>query len=88
MAMLDKDRYSGVCVVTGVPSLGSRYERVRVGDIDEYQLAAHIEATAYLRRDIIPLAAPTMRDVSSPADAVPADSVPQQKPRTTRRKSA
>lgn len=84
-ALIDKDANTGVCVVTGVPGLGGRYDRIRVGDLDEDQLPAFIASTAHLRRDIIPAAAPTVVDVSAetPAGA----SVPLQK-KTTRRKTA
>ncbi|MFE5354391.1 hypothetical protein, partial [Bacillus cereus] len=93
MALVDKETNVGVCVVTNVPGLGGRYDRIRVGDLDEDQLPAFIASTAHLRRDIIPAAAPTMVDVS--AESVQADksagtSVPMQKPATQsrRKKSA
>jgi DNA segregation ATPase FtsK/SpoIIIE, S-DNA-T family len=87
-AMVDKERFSGVCIVTGVPGLGGHYDRVRIGDLDEDGLPAWIANTAHLRRDIIPAAAPTVRDASAPtADQSAGTSVPLQKP-TRRRKSA
>ncbi|MFE8031564.1 hypothetical protein ACFU2K_35600, partial [Streptomyces sp. NPDC057409] len=65
--LVDKETNVGVCVVTGVPGLGGRYDRVRVGDLDEDQLPGFIASTAHLRRDVIPAAAPTVVDVSTPA---------------------
>lgn len=88
--LVDKDSNVGVCVVTGVPGLGGRYDRVRVGDLDEDQLPGFIASTAHLRRDIIPAAAPTVVDVS--ADSTQTESagasVPLQKKTTRRRKTA
>ncbi|MFI6158305.1 hypothetical protein ACIBCA_37095 [Kitasatospora sp. NPDC051170] len=85
-ALIDKDANTGVCVVTGVPGLGGRYDRIRVGDLDEDQLPAFIASTAHLRRDIIPAAAPTVVDVSAESAGA---SVPLQKDtKTTRRRKA
>lgn len=84
-ALVDKDSNVGVCVVTGVPGLGGRYDRIRVGDLDEDQLPGFIAATAHLRRDVIPAAAPTIVDVSAEQSA--GASVPLQK-KTNRRKTA
>ncbi|MFF4338302.1 hypothetical protein, partial [[Kitasatospora] papulosa] len=89
--LVDKDTNVGVCVVTGVPGLGGRYDRVRIGDLDEDQLPAFIASMSHLRRDIIPAAAPTVVDVS--AETVSTDSagttaVPiQKKTRRTRKAS-
>jgi DNA segregation ATPase FtsK/SpoIIIE, S-DNA-T family len=48
----DKSRYVGVCVVTGVPGLDGRFARVRVGTIDEHELAARVAASNEYRRDL------------------------------------
>lgn len=72
----------------GVPGLGGRYDRVRIGDLDEDQLPAFVASTSHLRRDVIPAAAPTVVDASTvQADKPAGTSVPTQKT-TRRRKSA
>ncbi|MFD7615310.1 hypothetical protein [Streptomyces sp. NPDC059828] len=86
-ALVDKDTNVGVCVVTGVPGLGGRYDRVRIGDLDEDQLPAWIANTAHLRRDVIPAPAPVVVDASTPAAEKAGASIPLQK-KTTRRKTA
>ncbi|WP_345192705.1 hypothetical protein, partial [Streptomyces lavendulae] len=53
-AYVDKELHVGICVVTGVPGLGARYDRLRVGDLDDVQLVAYIATTVHLRRDVIP----------------------------------
>ncbi|MEV6333028.1 hypothetical protein, partial [Streptomyces sp. NPDC051909] len=84
--LVDKDTNVGVCVITGVPGLGGRYDRIRVGDLDEDQLPGFIASTAHLRRDVIPAAAPTVVDVSAESAGA---SVPLQKDtKTTRRRKA
>ncbi|MFK0182560.1 hypothetical protein ACIQVR_42170 [Streptomyces xanthochromogenes] len=86
--LVDKENNVGVCVVTGVPGLGGRYDRVRIGDLDEDQLPAFVASTSHLRRDVIPAAAPTVVDASTvQADKPAGTSVPTQKT-TRRRKSA
>ncbi|MGW0689671.1 hypothetical protein ACWD2L_40790 [Streptomyces sp. NPDC002754] len=89
-AMVDKDN-PGVCVVTGVPGLSGRYDRVRVGDVDENHLLALVANSLELRRDVIPAAAPTVRDASAgtptPAEET-TQGIPLQKPKTTRRRKA
>ncbi|WP_407841866.1 hypothetical protein ACE1OC_41575 (plasmid) [Streptomyces sp. DSM 116496] len=87
-ALVDKDTNVGICVVTGVPGLGGRYDRVRVGDLNEDELPGYIASFAHLRRDIIPAAAPTVVDVSAETSA--GASVPLQKDAktTTRRRRA
>jgi DNA segregation ATPase FtsK/SpoIIIE, S-DNA-T family len=90
IALVDKDTNVGVCVVTGVPGLGGRYDRLRVGDLDEDQLPGYIASTARFRRDVIPAAAPVVVDVSSDSteDAGAGQTVPlQKKPRRTRKAS-
>jgi DNA segregation ATPase FtsK/SpoIIIE, S-DNA-T family len=86
--LLDKDRFVGVCVVTGVPGLGAQYDRIRVGDVDEPAMLQLVGTAGHLRRDVIPAAAPTVRDVSSTADESVGASVPLQKNNTRRRKTA
>lgn len=85
-ALVDKERFAGVCVVTGVPGLGGQYDRVRVGDIDEAAMLQLVSAAGDLRRDIVPAAAPTVRDAAAESAAT----VPLQKEtRTnTRRRKA
>jgi DNA segregation ATPase FtsK/SpoIIIE, S-DNA-T family len=83
MALLDKDRFQGVCVVTGVPGLAGRYDRVRVGDIDEAAVVQLVDSAGHLRRDVIPAPAPTVRDVSAESAGT---TVPLQK--TQKRKTA
>lgn len=63
-SLIDKERFAGVCIVTGVPGLAGRYDRVRVGDIDEDQMIQLVNSSTSYRRDIIPAAGPTVRDVS------------------------
>lgn len=85
-ALIDKERFAGVCVVTGVPSLGGRYDRVRVGDIDEPAMFQLVANSAGLRRDVIPAAAPTVRDTATESAGGP---IPMQKDtKTSRRKKA
>ncbi|WP_433860280.1 hypothetical protein [Streptomyces kronopolitis] len=64
-ALIDKERFAGVCVVTGVPGLAGRYDRVRVGDIDEAKMLQLVTDSAGLLRNVIPAAAPTIRDASA-----------------------
>ncbi|MGW5679820.1 hypothetical protein ACWEV4_32885, partial [Streptomyces sp. NPDC003860] len=86
---VDKETNVGVCVVTGVPGLGGRYDRVRVGDLDEDQLPGFIASTAHLRRDVIPAAAPTVVDASTvQADESAGTSVPLQKKPARRTRKA
>ncbi|MFF6787342.1 hypothetical protein [Streptomyces sp. NPDC012510] len=88
-ALVDKDASVGVCVVTGLPGLGARYDRVRVGDLDEDQVAQYIASTAALRRDVIPAPAPVVTDVSAAADETMAgQTVPLQKKTNARRRKA
>ncbi|HYJ67365.1 MAG TPA: hypothetical protein VEX15_06855, partial [Nocardioidaceae bacterium] len=51
----DKSRYVGVCVVTGVPGLDGKYAKVRVGTIDDHDLADQIDGTQAYRRDLADL---------------------------------
>ncbi|MFE7659242.1 hypothetical protein ACFU6M_41455, partial [Streptomyces bottropensis] len=85
--LIDKERFAGVCVVTGVPGLSGRYDRVRVGDIDEAAMLQLVAASIGYRADVIPAAAPTVRDVSADSAGT---TVPLQKeaPKTTRRRKA
>jgi S-DNA-T family DNA segregation ATPase FtsK/SpoIIIE len=91
-ALNDPERFVGVAVVTGVPGLGGRYERVRVGDVDEDLMLHLVGSSVGLRRDIIPAAAPTVVDASAGASAEPETTkgIPLQKPKTNtrRRKTA
>lgn len=81
----DPQRFTGVCVATGVPGLGGRYARVRVGDIDEDSLTNYVRSTVQLRRNLIPAAGPAVRDAAAGTES--AGPVPMQK-KTRRRKSA
>ncbi len=83
----DQERFNGVAVVTGLPGLGARYDRVRIGDVDEDQVLKLIQASGHLRRDVIPAAAPVLRDTAT-ADEKAGGSVPLQKPATRSRKKA
>ncbi|MGW1306725.1 hypothetical protein ACWD5R_44950 [Streptomyces sp. NPDC002514] len=74
-ALVDKERFAGVCVVTGVPGLGGQYDRIRVGDIDEAAMLQLVSSAGHFRRDVIPAAAPVVRDASTET----AGTVPLQK---------
>ncbi|MEU6966112.1 hypothetical protein [Streptomyces chrestomyceticus] len=78
---VDKEANAGLCVVIGLPGLRGRYDRVRVGDLDEDDITRRVQTAGGLRRDLIPAAAPTIRDATETAG------VPLQK-KTTRRKTA
>lgn len=78
LALTDKSRYKGVCVVTGVPKLGGRYDQIRVGELDEDDLAQLVQEHAHLRRDLIPRPAPVLRDAGT--------AVPMQKTQAVNRK--
>ncbi|WP_033314678.1 hypothetical protein [Streptomyces iakyrus] len=83
----DKDRFTGVCVVTGVPGLGGQFDRIRVGDIDEPAMLQLVANSVYLRRDVIPAPAPVLRDAGSAG--VPLQKTEDQTtPKTTRRRKA
>lgn len=84
--LIDKATSVGLCVVTGVPGLGGRYDRVRVGDVDEGLVVELARGSVDLRRNVIPAPAPVVRDASAPADQTAGASVPLQKP--ARRKKA
>jgi S-DNA-T family DNA segregation ATPase FtsK/SpoIIIE len=62
----DKARYTGVCVVTGVPGLDGKYARVRVGDIDSLDVASIATTSADYRYDLADL----MRGAARPPEAV------------------
>lgn len=64
--LIDKDRYAGVCIITGVSGLAGRYDRVRVGDIDEDQMIQLVNSSIHHRQDLIPAAGSTLRDASAP----------------------
>ncbi|MEW1616629.1 MULTISPECIES: hypothetical protein [unclassified Streptomyces] len=83
----DKERFAGVCVVTGVPGLGGEYDRVRVGDIDELALVQSVVSSVQLRRDVIPTPAPVVRDAGS-AGVPLQKTADEEKPKTTRRRKA
>jgi DNA segregation ATPase FtsK/SpoIIIE, S-DNA-T family len=51
----DKSRHVGVCIVTGVPGLDGKYVRVRVGTIDDHELAARVTDSTEHRRDLADL---------------------------------
>ena len=61
-ALRDKARYVGVCVVTGVPGLDGKYAKVRVGTIEDHDLAAQLDGTAAYRRDLAELHGTTAAD--------------------------
>lgn len=86
----DPDRFIGVCVVTGVPGLAGRYDRIRVGDVDEPGMLQLVNDAAHLRRDVIPAAAPTVRDASadSAGTAVPLQKDTTNRQTNTRKKKA
>ncbi|MFI2730137.1 hypothetical protein, partial [Streptomyces sp. NPDC018647] len=62
---VDKASAVGLCVVTGVPGLGGRYSRIRVGDVNEDQVVQLARGSAHLCRYVIPAPAPIVRDVSA-----------------------
>jgi S-DNA-T family DNA segregation ATPase FtsK/SpoIIIE len=79
----DKERFVGVCVVTGVPGLAAEYDRIRVGEVDDVQLGQLVGETVNLRQDIVPAAAAPVRDASAGTGAIPL-----QKDLNARRKKA
>lgn len=89
-ALVDKERFAGVCIVTGVPGLDGRYDRVRVGDVDENHMLQLVGSSLEYRRDVIPAAAPTVVDASAgtTGETETTNGIPLQKPRTNRRRKA